>query len=136
MLDVTGPSDGGWTRIIPGAGIRGAVSGDGLVDFNRRSSVSYLQQRLIQGALVRMMTEIDTPTGSVLYKMNGYIESIEMVGAVRDLMTFSYNIPIDGQITITDQAGKEEEVGIQNLLALYPGGPALDINNNEDNLIV
>lgn len=136
MMNVTGPGSGKWKRILPAAGIEGTVSGDGMVNFNAHTSAAELQKKLIQGTLIRMMCEIDTGNGMVLYEMNGYVESIDITGAVNDFCTFTYSIPIDGEIRITDEAGKEEEVGIQNLLLLFPGGEPLDIDNNENKLII
>ncbi len=136
MINVTGPGSGKWKRIIPGAGIEAVVSGDGLVNYNAHTSAADLQKKLIAGTLIRMMSEVDTGDGMVLYEMNGYVESIEITGAVNDFCTFTYSIPIDGEVKITDEAGKEEEMGVQNLLLLFPGGETFDIDNNDNSLMI
>jgi hypothetical protein len=137
-LGITGPGDGLWRRIIPGGRIAASISGNGLINYNKNTSLAKLQQLLIEGTLIRMMCQIDEPTGGyIVYESSGYVTSMEMTGAYRALGSFVYEIEIDGAINIDNTIPVDEnEIGIQNLLLVEPGGELLEIDNNENNLII
>lgn len=119
-------------KFLPGPSVNVKVSGDGLVNFNRQISASTLQQALIAGTLLRMMFEI----GGVVYEFEGYVNNVDMTGANKAALSFTYAFTVSGDLLIDDQAIKEDETGVQNLLLISPGGELLDIDNSDNNLIL
>lgn len=137
-IGITGPGDGLWRRIIAGGRISASISGNGLINYKKNTSLAALQKMLIEGTLVRMMCQIDEPSGGyIVYETSGYVTTMEMTGAYRALGSFVYEIDIDGAVNIDNTIEVDEnEIGIQNLLLLEPGGELLEIDNNENNLII
>lgn len=136
-LNVTGPADGLWRRIIPGNRISASINGNGLINFDKHTSLFTLQNLLIAGSLVYLMCEIDNPTGGLVsYECNGYITKMEFTGAFRAAGSFTYNIEIDGAMLLNNTAIVGSEAGRQNLLLVGDGsGELFDIDNNDNALI-
>lgn len=137
VLNVTGPADGLWRRIIPGNRITATINGNGLINFSKHTSLFTLQQLLIQGTLVSLMCEIDTlDSGLVSYECNGYITKMEFTGAFRAAGSFTYNIEIDGVMLLNSTVIAGTEAGRQNLLLVGDGsGELFDIDNSDNALI-
>jgi hypothetical protein len=131
MLEICNPLSK-FKSYIPGGEIESKVEGDGLVNYARQMSAAKLQQLLIAGTLVRIMMEV----GGVAYEFQGYVNSISITAANKAAITFTYSITITGEVNINDEAEKEEETAVFNLLLASPDGELLDINSNDDNLII
>lgn len=136
VMNVTGPGDGLWRRIIPGNRISASINGNGLINFDKHTSLYVLQRLLIEGTLVYLMCEIETTNnGLVSYECNGYITKMELTGAYRAAGSFTYNIEIDGEILMDSTVIVGEETGNQNLLIVDSSGELFDIDNNDNGLI-
>lgn len=137
-LEVTGPTDGLWRRVIPGGIITGTITGNGLINFKKNMSLLEVQRALIAGTQVSMMCQINQPEGGyVLYECLGYVVNCEMTGAYRAAGSFSYEIDIDGAVTIGSTVTKDAtEVGIENFLAVDLAGIDVLGLGDEFNLIL
>jgi predicted secreted protein len=135
-INVTGPADGLWRRIIPGNRISATVNGNGLISFDKHTSLYALQGLLIAGTLVYLMCEIDTLNGLITYECSGYVTKMELTGAFRAAGSFTYNIEIDGALLLSSSVVIGTESGKQNLLLIGDGtGELFDIDNTDNNLI-
>ena len=125
VLAVTGPGAGLWRRIIPGNRIIASITGNGMITYNKNMSILQLQQVLIAGTQVRVMCEIpadDTVSGSVSYETLAYVTKAELTGAFRAAGSLSYELQIDGEISIISSAVPDPaEIGFTNELLLGDG---------------
>lgn len=139
VMVVSRPGDSVWRRVIPGSEITGTVSGNGLINFNKHTSLFELGMKLQAGTEVLMLTEIqDTKAGgSFVAEMSGYVTAVELTGAYRAAGSFVYEIAVDGRIAWSSTIPKDEnETGMQNFLLIGDGTDTVLGLGDGSNLII